>query len=112
MKKSFKNRLILRSTSGLQFVLKAELVYLKANGSYTDYYVLKNGNLSCITQVGHLALHEEKLDNRFWRISQSCMVNLDFVERICNDRTLQLTIPIPELLAMSVRYWKVIKKHR
>jgi len=105
----FKQRLILRSRQGLQFVLTAELVYLKANGSYTDYFILKDGHVKCITQTGHLALHEAKLDDRFLRISKHHIVNLDFVNQIRSDRTVQLSVLITELLSVSIRYWKEIK---
>ena len=110
MKALFNQRLILRSRLGLQLALKAELVYLKANGSYTDYYIWKNGQLKRITQAGHLALHAAKVEDRFLRISKSCLVNLDFVDQIRNDRSILLSVPTQEPIVISTRYWRHMKR--
>lgn len=110
MKALFNQRLILRSRLGVQLALKAELVYLKGNGNYTDYYIWKNGQLKRITQAGHLALHAAKVDDRFLRISKSCLVNLDFVDQIRNDRSVILTVTNEELIVISIRYWRFLKR--
>lgn len=104
-------RLVLRSNMGVQFVLKAELIYLKANGSYTNIYVLKDGEVKCYVQSGNLAVHEANLNENFLRISKSCIVNINFVEHIFNDRTVKLTVAIAENLVISIRYWKKIRRY-
>lgn len=105
----FADRIRLKSVQGTHIIVKAQLVYLEADGNYTNFYILRNGAVKCIKQSGHLKLHEARLNDEFLRISHRQIVNLAFVAHISNNREVSITVPIDEKLIISRSYWKVIR---
>ena len=109
MNNPFKGRVRLRSAQGERLINMAELVWLEAHGSYTKYHLLKDGAISTYLQSGNLGLHINKLDDAFLRISNSAVVNLEFVEMIRSDRKVDLTVPVETPLVVSRAYWRLIQ---
>lgn len=64
-------------------VLKAgNILYCKAEGSFTEFYVLKNNSVEKIISSGHLGEFEAELPkNLFCRTHHSYLVNLAYVDR-------------------------------
>lgn len=109
MKNLFDQRILLRNSQGVQLALKADLIYLKAQGSYTDYYLLKNGAIKRVRQSKHLAWHANRLDDRFERINPKIVVNMNHVEFIYHNRILVLSAPVNEKFIITQAYWKKFK---
>ncbi len=84
LKDSFKteqfNKIALPVAEGLLFVETNEIVYLEAEGAYTEVW-LKNG--SKITVSKKIKFFEDVLDNRqnFFRSHRSYIVNINFIKK-------------------------------
>ena len=73
------NKVCLSTTDGFEFVTIEEIIYCKANGSYTSFF-LKN-NTSVIVSK-HLKEYENLLtDQHFMRIHNSFLINLKEVKK-------------------------------
>ena len=84
LKESFKteqfNKIALPMAEGLLFIETNEIVYLEADGAYTEVW-LKNG--SKITVSKKIKFFEEVLDKRpnFFRSHRSYIVNINFIKK-------------------------------
>jgi two-component system, LytTR family, response regulator len=68
-------RIVLPVADGFNFIQSNDIVYLKADRSYTDFY-LKNG--SCITVSKNLKEYDDLLNHRnFFRIHRSYLINMN-----------------------------------
>jgi len=74
------HKLALHSTDGIRFIPIKEIMYCKAQGSYTHFHLLNNK-----TEIASKPLHdfEEMLaEKQFIRIHKSNMVNKKFIDAI------------------------------
>lgn len=90
--------LYLPSVKGLRKIIKSDVVYLKANGSYVNVY-LRNETESLIYSM-NLSFLAQFFPENFYAISRSYVINLDFAETI-DDQKIKLKgfqelIPVPD----------------
>jgi len=91
-----KQALIIHDSRKGTLVLPAgNILYCKAEGSFTEFYISKNDGVEKITSSGHLGEFEEQLpENLFCRTHHSYLVNMAFVnrfERTGRNGTIYLT---------------------
>lgn len=78
------DNIYLPSSKGLTKINKNDVVYLKANGSYVNIF-LKNEPKSLLfsMNLGYLA---QFFPENFYQISRSYVINLDYIERLDNQK--------------------------
>ncbi len=78
-----KQALVIHDSRKGTIVLQAgTILYCKAEGSFTEFYILKNDSVEKITSSGNLGEFEAELPkNLFCRTHHSYLVNLAFVNR-------------------------------
>jgi len=84
---------------GLKKLIKQEVLYLKADGSYVKVYLLGEAMPYLFSMnLGHLAQYFATPN--FYRLSRSLLINLNFIERIEREhlymRNQESAIQIPE----------------
>ncbi|RYU97471.1 response regulator [Emticicia agri] len=84
---------------GLKKLIKQEVLYLKADGSYVKVYMISETNPYLFSMnLGHLAQYFSTPN--FYRLSRSLLINLNCIERIERDylymRNQESPIQIPE----------------
>jgi DNA-binding LytR/AlgR family response regulator len=84
---------------GLKKLIKQDVLYLKADGSYVKVYLINEASPYLFSMnLGHLAQYFSTPN--FYRLSRSLLVNLNYIERIERDqlylRNQEGPIPIPE----------------
>ena len=84
---------------GLKKLIKQDVLYLKADGSYVKVYLVDEANPYLFSMnLGHLAQYFSSPN--FFRLSRSLMINLNYIERIERDhiymRSHESAIQIPE----------------
>lgn len=84
---------------GLKKLIKQDVLYLKADGSYVKVYLINEANPYLFSMnLGHLAQYFSSPD--FFRLSRSLLINLSYIERIERDhiylRSHESPIQIPE----------------
>lgn len=73
------HKITLAVSEGYEFVKVDDILYLRADGSYTDFF-LKNGNK--LTTSKNLKFFENVLDGYgFYRIHNSTLINLKYIKR-------------------------------
>lgn len=72
-------KLILPVSDGFEFVNVKDIIYLKAEGSYTKLSLQQNKNLLICKSLKEM---EKKINNpAFLRVHQTFLVNMEFVQR-------------------------------
>lgn len=74
----------LPSSKGLTKINKNDVVYLKANGSYVNIF-LKNEPESLLFSM-NLGYLSQFFPENFYQISRSYVINLDYIERLDNQK--------------------------
>lgn len=76
-------RLVVQDSRKGTLVLRAEhILYCKADGGFTDFYVLRNNSIEKITSSRNLGEYEDELpETLFCRTHHSYLVNLSYVDR-------------------------------
>ncbi len=75
---SFK-KLIYRNLSGIIVIDPAEIICIEAEGNYSVFR-LSTGRAETVTLL--LGRVEEQLDDRFFRTSRACIINLDYLKKV------------------------------
>lgn len=71
------------SRKGTIVLTAGSILFCKADGSLTDFYILKNHRVEKMTMSGHLGEFESRLPKAlFCRTHHSFLVNMGYVERI------------------------------
>lgn len=74
-----KNKLIVPSTSGFQFIPFAQIESLQADGNYTQLNCLQQKRVVVSKTLKSLV---GQLDDRFYRIHSSAMINLQHLQEV------------------------------
>ena len=78
-------KLSFRNISGIVFIDPDDIIYIEASGNYSIFH-LTGVKTETVTML--LGKIEEQIDNeRFFRISRSALINLDFIKKV-NTRQL------------------------
>jgi two-component system LytT family response regulator len=78
-------KLSFRNISGIVFIDPDDIIFIEASGNYSIFH-LTGGKTETVTML--LGKIEEQIDNeRFFRISRSALINLDFIKKV-NTRQL------------------------
>lgn len=78
-----KGIIIQDSRKGALVVLASEIIFCKADGSFTNFLIFKNNKLEKITASGNLRKYEQELPaSLFCRTHHSCLVNMMYIDRI------------------------------
>jgi len=104
-------RFIISSMQGYQFVNISDVVYCKADDSYTHIF-LKNGEKHTVSKT--LKEYEELFDqHKFFRIHKSYLINLQLVNRVNKTNGVTALMSTGEELPVSFRrrdeFYEVIK---
>jgi len=89
------SKLSLTTALGIEFVNKNDILYVKAEGNYSEIYTTQQTKIVA-TKV--LKTIEQQLDNNFLRTHQSYVVNINFITKYNKTEqtlTLQQNIQIP-----------------
>jgi DNA-binding LytR/AlgR family response regulator len=78
-KENTKNKLCLRSNGEYHFIKLDDVMYLKADSNTTDFYLQSNTQISGFKT---LKFYENQLPFYFFRIHNSYIVNINYVNRI------------------------------
>lgn len=76
--KSSNRKLKIPIRSGISFVNKGDIVYSKANGNYTEIVKSDGEQLTTSRHLGRI--EEELAEGKFFRISRSAIINIDYLE--------------------------------
>ncbi len=79
-------KLMFKNISGIVFIDPVEIVYIEASGNYSVFHLVNNRTDTVTSLLGKV---EDQLpQEKFFRISRSFIVNLDFLKKI-NTKQLQ-----------------------
>lgn len=83
-------RIRISTSSGFEFMYTDELIFLKAEGSYTDVYSKNSDKLLISKPIKQI--EQELNPNIFFRVHRSYIINIRFIKRF--DRTKNIIIMI------------------
>jgi two-component system, LytTR family, response regulator len=98
-----KGKLSLNYEGGKSIVDYDEVLYLKGFDNLTTIYLTKNRKITLSKTLKHF---EDELQNGFFRIHKSFIVNLKFVEKILSKETYYLELNEGTQLPVSRRNYK------
>ncbi|MFP4026116.1 MAG: LytR/AlgR family response regulator transcription factor [Thiohalospira sp.] len=84
-----------------------EILYCKANGAYTEFYLLGN-NVPVVACYLLKEVEKMLVDAPFFRVNRSCMVNLDYCYEISTE-TNEIVLSNGEKLSVSRAKMKLFK---
>lgn len=79
-------KLMFRNISGVIFIDQNEVVFIEAAGNYSIIHLSNNKTETVTSLLGKV--EEQLVSNKFFRISRSFIINLDFLKKI-NTKQLQ-----------------------
>jgi len=93
--------LINDSRRGKLVILSRDILFCKAEGSFTDFYFQANGRTNKITASGYLGAFESQLpDKLFYRTHHSYLVNLSHITRVeRKSRNARIIFADPQMTA-------------
>jgi two-component system, LytTR family, response regulator len=77
LKSAKQNRIGIGMAEKIQFVNTDEIIYCQANGAYTFLYMNDGSKIVATKTLSHF---QEQLENSFFRVHNSFLINLAFVK--------------------------------
>lgn len=99
------NKLTLTYEGGKSILAFDEILYLKGFDNITTIYLIKNRKITVAKTLKHF---EDILENGFFRIHKSFIVNLNFVSKILSKATYFLELNEGTQLPVSRRNYKTL----
>lgn len=99
--------LMIKSTNRIDVVQLQKILYLKAVGNYTDFYLSNNDTVSSAKKIGE---YESLLpDSQFFRTHRSYIVNISSVVNLSSTRTGEIILKNGDALPVSSRKLSTLK---
>lgn len=102
--KKKQHQIILRDKNDLEVVPFKNIIYVKAMGSYSKIFFLKDGQEKNLIMSRSIADYEEMLPGySFFRAHKSYLINCQYVKRILKDDQLSVLLTSGAILPVSRR---------